>query len=185
MSKHELYYSKYCKYSIIVLEEMNKCGLQNDYNYICIDNRVIKDNVYYINLLDGTQKLLPPMINRVPILLLKPNYEILSGNQILDYIKPHSKNIEQEKTIISNEPTEYSLSNNVTGVISDSYSFLDMSPDDLSAKGNGGTRQLYNYASLNDLNHSIETPSLQDKKLKLDYSIEQLEQKRNEEIYIK
>ena len=185
MSKHELYYSKYCKYSMIVLEEMNKCGLQNDYTYICIDNRILKDNVYYINLLDGTQKLLPPMINRVPILLLKPNYEILSGNQIVDYIKPQTKNIEQEKETIMNEPVEYSLSNNVTGVISDSYSFLDMSPDELSAKGDGGTRQLYNYASLNDFNSSIETPSLQDKKMKLDYSIEQLEQKRNEEIHLK
>ena len=74
MSKPELYYSKYCKYSTNILDEMNKSGLQENFNYICIDNRVLKDNVYYINLLDGTQKLLPPMINRVPILLLKPNY---------------------------------------------------------------------------------------------------------------
>jgi len=185
MSKHELYYSKYCKYSGIVLEEMNKCGLQNDYNYICIDSRILKDNVFYINLLDGTQKVLPPMINRVPILLLKPNYEILSGNQILDYIKPQTKHIEQEKTMLVNEPAEYSLSNMLSGVISDSYSFLDMSPDELSAKGDGGTRQLYNYSSLNEFGDSIQTPSLEDKKPKLDYSIEQLEQKRKEEIHLK
>ena len=185
MSKHELYYSKYCKYSAVILEELNKCGLQTEFNYICIDSRTLKDNVFYIHLLDGTEKLLPPMINRVPILLLKPNYEILSGNQILDYIKPQSKHIEQEKTMLVNEPTEYSLGNTMSGVVSDSYSFLDMSPDDLSAKGNGGTRQLYNYSSLNESSGSIQTPVLEDKKLKLDYSIEQLEKKRNDEIHLK
>jgi len=185
MSKHELYYSKYCKFSATILEELNKCGLQTEFNYICIDNRTLKDNVFYINLLDGTQKLLPPMINRVPILLLKPNYEILSGNQILDYIKPQTNDIEQEKTLLVNEPTEFSLGNMITGVVSDSYSFLDMSPDELSAKGDGGTRQLYNYSSLNDSDGSIQTPSLEDKKPKLDYSLEQLEQKRNEEIHLK
>ena len=117
--------------------------------------------------------------------MLKPNYEILSGNQILDYIKPQSKHIEQEKTMLVNEPTEYSLGNTMSGVVSDSYSFLDMSPDDLSAKGNGGTRQLYNYSSLNESSGSIQTPVLEDKKLKLDYSIEQLEKKRNDEIHLK
>lgn len=185
MSKPELYYSKYCKYSTNILDEMNKSGLQENFNYICIDNRVLKDNVYYINLLDGTQKLLPPMINRVPILLLKPNYEILSGNQILDYIKPQTKQIEVEKTMIMNEPTEYSLGNMMSGVVSDSYSFLDMSPDELSAKGDGGTRQLYNYSSLNESSNSIQTPLLDDKKPKINYSLEQLEQKRNEEIHLK
>lgn len=185
MSKPELYYSKYCKYSSIILEEINKHGLQSKFDYICIDSRTMKDNSYYIHLLDGTQKLLPPMINRVPILLLKPNYEILSGNQILEYIKPQTKNIEQEKTMIINEPSEYSLGNTMSGVVSDSFSFLDMSPDELSAKGDGGTRQLYNYSTLNDSDSSIQTPMMDDKKPKLDYSLEQLEQKRNEEIHLK
>ncbi|ADX06286.1 hypothetical protein 162300220 [Organic Lake phycodnavirus 2] len=185
MSKPELYYSKYCKHSSEILEELNKHGLQDIFTYICIDSRTLKDNAFYINLLDGTQKLLPPMINRVPILLLKPNYEILSGNQILEYIKPQSKNIEEETTKISNEPSEYSMTNTMTGVVSDSYSFLDMSPDELSAKGNGGIRQMYNYSTLNESNDSIPTPLLDDKKTKLDYSLEQLEKKRNEEIHLK
>ena len=185
MSKPELYYSKYCKHSTEILEEVNKHGLQDTFTYICIDSRTLKDNVFYIHLLDGTQKLLPPMINRVPILLLKPNYEILSGNQILEYIKPQSKNIKEETIKISNEPSEHSMTNTMSGVVSDSYSFIDMSPDELSAKGNGGIRQMYNYSTLNDSNNSISTPLLDDKKPKLDYSLEQLEKKRNEEIHLK
>jgi len=85
----------------------------------------------------------------------------LSGNQILEYIKPQSKNIEEETTKISNEPSEYSMTNTMTGVVSDSYSFLDMSPDELSAKGNGGIRQMYNYSTLNESNDSIPTPLLE------------------------
>ena len=34
------------------------------------------------------------------------------------------------------------------GVSSDAFSFLDMNSDDLSAKGNGGLRQMYNYSSI-------------------------------------
>ena len=84
--------------------------------------------------------------------------------------------------MIMNEPTEYSLGNMMSGVVSDSYSFLDMSPDELSAKGDGGTSQLYNYSSLNESVNSIQTPLLDDKKPKINYSLEQLEQKRNKDI---
>jgi len=185
MTKHELYYSKYCKYSTIILDEMNKQGLHEDYDFVCIDTRKMVDNVYQIQLLDGRTKVLPPMINRVPILLLKPNYEILSGNQILDYIKPQSKTLDEEKTLLTNEPENFSLGKDVvTGVISDSYSFIDMSPDELSAKGNGGERQMYNYSTLSE-SGSISTPALEDKKSKMNYTLDQLQQKRNDEIHIK
>ena len=42
-------------------------------------------------------------------------------------------------------------------IVSDNYSFLDMTSDDLSAKGGGGTRQMHSYASL-DFNDKIQTP---------------------------
>ena len=65
---------------------------------------------------------------------------------------------------------------------SDSFSFWDQTSDDLSAKGNGGMRQLYNYATI-DSNMRIEAP-------KEDYapdkigtvSLENLQQQRNTEI---
>jgi len=42
MSKPELYYSKYCKHSSEILEELNKHGLQDIFTYICIDSRTLK-----------------------------------------------------------------------------------------------------------------------------------------------
>ena len=78
---------------------------------------------------DGSSFPLPPMINRVPVLLLKPNHEILSGNQIFDYIKPQANTIHQEKTMLQNEPNPFSLNMDIAngyGVASDNFSFLDM-----------------------------------------------------------
>ena len=70
------------------------------------------------------------------------------------------------------------------GVASDTYSFWDQTSDDFSAKGNGGMRQLYNYATI-DSNMRIESP-------KEDYtpdkigsvSLENLQQQRQSEIQI-
>jgi hypothetical protein len=68
------------------------------------------------------------------------------------------------------------------GVASDNYSFLDQSPDELSAKGNGGMRQLYNYATI-DLVDKIETPPDTYSPDKVgSVSMEQLQQKRQSEI---
>ena len=43
------------------------------------------------------------------------------------------------------------------GVASDNFSYWDQDSDELLAKGNGGTRQMYNYATV-DYKTSIETP---------------------------
>lgn len=48
--------------------------------------------------------------------------------------------------------------NDVMGSVhSDNFSFLDMSSEELSAKGTGGTRLMYNYSSL-EPDQRIETP---------------------------
>jgi hypothetical protein len=183
--KHELYYSQYCKYSSSILQELNKSGLQQAFNYICIDKRFVKNNITYIMLPNGQHFPLPPMINRVPILLLKPKFEILSGNQILDFIKPQAKTIKEEKTMIYEEPNPFDLSRDTlrsSGVASDNYSFLDMAPQELAPEGNGGLRQMYSYATV-DGESSISTPLLEgDKKSKMNYSMEDIEKMRNQEF---
>jgi hypothetical protein len=182
MAKHELYFSKYCKHSSKILDEMNRNGMNDKFVFISIDKRFVKNNVTYIMNPNGTSFALPPMINRVPVLLLKPNHEILSGNQILDYIKPQVKTIKEEKTMLYNEPNPFSLNmdnGNVYGVKSDNFSFLDSTPDELSAQGAGGVRQMYNYSTL-DQESNIETPLQSDKTAKLNMTVEQLEQQRNE-----
>jgi len=182
MAKHELYFSKYCKHSSKILDEMNRNGMNDKFLFISIDKRFVKNNVTYIMNPNGTSFALPPMINRVPVLLLKPNHEILSGNQILEYIKPQVKTIKEEKTMLYNEPNPFSLNmdnGNVYGVKSDNFSFLDSTPDELSAQGAGGVRQMYNYSTL-DQESNIETPLQSDKTAKLNMTVEQLEQQRNE-----
>jgi len=69
------------------------------------------------------------------------------------------ENIVKEATNNNMEPNGFSVNDGFSafGVHSDTYSYLDMSSDELSAKGNGGSRQLYNYADLNQT-EVISTP---------------------------
>lgn len=184
MERSQLFYSKYCEHSKIILEELNKSGFHDKFEFICIDKRVTDKNIIYILDNNNNKIKLPPMINRVPVLLLKPNYEILSGNQILDYIKPQSKTIEQEEKLLFNEPNSFSLGkdNSLTGVSSDKFSFIDSTSDELSASGNAGLRQMYNYYSIDNKDETIITPMESDKKQKLNMNIEQLEEKRRSEL---
>ena len=56
------------------------------------------------------------------------------------------------------EPSAFSMgSNMLSGVMSDNFSFLDQTNESLSAKGDGGMRQLYNYATI-DTGDDIQTP---------------------------
>jgi hypothetical protein len=179
MAKHELYFSKYCKHSSKLLEDLNQLGMSKKFNYISIDKRFVKQNVTYVLNPDGTSFPLPPMITRVPVLLLKPNHEILLGDQILEYVKPQIKNIEEEKTMLFNEPNPYMFTGDRGGnVVSDEFSFLDSSVSELSAQGNGGMRQTYNYATLDGNSESIPIKFDPDKQPKLNMTLEQLEQQR-------
>ena len=54
------------------------------------------------------------------------------------------------------EPLAFSYTEMGSGM-SDNYAYLDQSPDELSAKGAGGTRQMHHFSLLNQ-SGSIETP---------------------------
>ena len=75
---------------------------------------------------------------------------------------------------------------NAYGVMSDSYSFLNQSETEMKADGSGGTRQMYNYVSLNNYNQTIETPQDEDNDEKSgrmrNINLEQLEQQRNQDL---
>lgn len=189
-SKHLLYFSNYCKHSTNLLELLQKDGSIDQVELICIDYRFVKDNITYIKLPNNQSMPLPPMINCVPTLCLTPNYEILTGGKILQYFKPISKNIEEERNHINGEPDPYCLEKETIGnygVSSDNFSFFDSNEDELSASGNGGMRQLYNYVSVNgnenDSNsESIYTPQDLGKEKKISVSLEQLQQQRQNEL---
>ena len=54
------------------------------------------------------------------------------------------------------EPSAYSYTEMGTNM-SDDYSYLDQSSDEMAAKGQGGMRQMHSFVSLNE-SLSIETP---------------------------
>lgn len=183
--KHILFFSNYCNNCKVLLGELQKKSVLQNIQLICIDNRVVKDNVIYINLPDNTKMPLPPMINTVPSLCLIPNYEILKGMDIYNYYVPLSKNINDERAKIESEPNPFSLGLETSGshgVSSDNYSFWDSNHEELSASGDGGTRQMYNYVSIEHNIDPIQTIQEEAKSDKITMSLEQIQQQRNSVI---
>jgi len=152
-----LYYSNLCKHSQTLLGILSKTNIHNKFYYVCIDKRVTEGNNVNIILENGSKILLPSIIKNVPSLLL-PNHgnRVLTGGEILTYIELN--NTQSQSTGID-EPSPFALATNVSdNIASDKFSFLDMTDDDLTAKGGGGMRQMYNYVQL-DMNPLIATPN--------------------------
>lgn len=153
-----LYYSNFCENSKQLLSKISKSNIKNSLHFICIDKRIEKNGSIYIVLENNQQIVLPNIITSVPsLLLINDNYKVLCGNQILDYLKPVEKIEKQKATNFNGEPSAFSIDGGFSGVVSDNFSFLDQNSDELSAKGNGGMRQLYNYATIN-YDDKIDTP---------------------------
>ena len=183
-----IYYSTYCDKSKAVLTALSKSQVSNDIHFLCIDRRV-KSTTGAVHILTetGEKVLLPPQVNRVPaLLLLNKGHLVLYGDQILQHFQPKNVALNDQATGFNGEPNAFALGRESMGsgfgVASDNYSFLDQSADELSAKGNGGMRQLYNYATV-DLVDKIDTPPDTYSPDKVgSVSMEQLQQKRQSEI---
>ena len=81
------------------------------------------------------------------------------------------------------EPMAFSLNNNMlTGVMSDNYSFLDQTSESLSAKGDGGMRQLYNYSTINQEDNIATPPDNYAADTIGQISVEKLQQDRQSDI---
>ena len=152
-----LYYSNYCQHSQKMISQLSKSKLKKDIHFACIDNREKKQGRIYLMLPNGMRLILPPHIARVPALfLMKDEGRVLYGDDIYNFFKPKREYIKKESTSNNGEPLAFSYTEMGNGM-SDNYAYLDQSPDELSAKGNGGMRQLHHFSTLNQLN-SIETP---------------------------
>lgn len=155
-----LYYSNYCEKCKEILPILAQCQAKKDIHFVCIDNRIKKeDNSIYIILENQKELILPPNITKVPaLLLLNRGSQVIFGKQILEYIQPRQMITNNRESFIPQEPLAFSLNDiNNFGVMSDNYSFLDQSVDSLSAKGDGGLRQLRNNVTL-EYTDNIETP---------------------------
>jgi hypothetical protein len=184
-----LYYSNFCDKSKKILQTLAKSNIKEELHYLCIDKRVKgATGSWYIVLENGEKIIMPPQVNRVPaLLLMKQGHQVLYGDQILAHLQPRDTALNMAATNNNGEPSPFSLNHDCIGgfgVASDTFSYWDQTSEDLSAKGNGGMRQLYNYATI-DSDIRINAP-------KEDYtpdkigsvSLENLQQQRNNEIQI-
>jgi hypothetical protein len=180
-----LYYSNYCENCKSLLQILSKTKVNNKLHYICVDNRIKKQNgSTYVIIENKEEILLPPNITKVPaLLLINKNYETIFGKEsILRYLNPQENFVSKINKNINLEPSSYAFNNGFHGIISDNYSFLDQSPQSLSAEGDGGFRQMYHYATLNYDEH-IETPDENYVPDKIgNISIDQLRQTREKNV---
>ena len=73
-----LYYSNYCTNCAQMLPQISQSQVKNDIHFICIDNRIKKDEKTYIILPNQKEIILPTTVDKVPALLL-----LNRGNQVL------------------------------------------------------------------------------------------------------
>jgi hypothetical protein len=183
-----LYYSNYCNNCKQVLEFIRQNSLIDKLACVSIDKR-IRDPVsgqYQIELENGKRAILPPNVHSVPALLVvKDNYRAIFGGEIITYLTPKIRASVMAE--FNGEPMGFAIGSSVANanIVSEQFTPYDMSPEDLSAKGSGSTRQLYNYVSANhDMSYKIPTPPDNYRPNKLDESatIDNLQKQRNMEV---
>jgi hypothetical protein len=187
-----LYYSNYCKHCKKVLDFLSKSGIAEKLNCICIDKRKLNTNTNqtFIQLDDGKQVLMPPNLSSVPaLLLINKGYSIVLGSDIIKHYEPEIKKKLESANFGDGEPSSYSLKSSSGGsnIVSERFTFYDMSPDELSAKGMGGQRQLYNYVPVSNTSAMIATPpdTYKPDKVSNEVTIDTLQQQRNSDVPMK
>jgi hypothetical protein len=184
-----LYYSNYCSHSQKIVQYIAKNNLASKLNCICIDKRTRdpQSNQIFILLESGKKVIMPPNVHSVPALLLvKQNYKVIFGDEIITCFGSAVKTQNDIATNSQGEPMGFHIqpSNSGMSIVSEKYTLFDMSPNELSAKGSGNKRQLFDYVSADQDSHSIFTPDDKYKPDKISNSvtIESLSQKRNNDI---
>lgn len=162
-----LYFSNYCDNCKKLLHFLSRSPQSKDMHFVCIDKRQRQSNgSTHVILPNGSQILLPPNITRVPaLLLLNKSNHVLFGDDIMNYLRPQEKSLDDQATNGNGEPIAFMFNGggggggggSGWGVVSDNYSFLDQDPESLLAQGDGGLRQMHSYATP-DFVHNIETP---------------------------
>jgi hypothetical protein len=169
------------------VQQLSKTSVSKDIHFICIDKRVKdENNKVYIILENGQRIIMPETLNRVPaLLLLNNNYTILYGDNILNYLKPKQEMAIQESTNNNMEPSAFSISKTGFGIVSDQYSFLDMSNEELNAKGSGGLRQMHNYVDLfysDKITTTPEETDIKSNKLSGEITLDSLQKQREQDF---
>ena len=177
-----LYYSKVCANSNRLLQKIGSSPVKDDMHFVCIDRRAKRANgAIYVVLDNGQEILLPPSITKVPaLLLLNRGHHVLFGQEIDKHIEPKHTASQQAAVVTSGEPEAFSLGGTAMGygVSSDQFSYLDQDSEALSAKGEGGMRQLHHYASIDQKDIISTPPDTYEADTIGNVSLEQLQQAR-------
>jgi hypothetical protein len=185
------YYSNYCKHSQRILQFLVKGNLVDKISFICIDKRFHdkKTNQTKIALEDGKTVILPPNIHSVPsLLLVNKNYQLVSGNDIVKHYEPMIKEKLASANFGDGEPLGFSVQNmsgsGGSNIVSEQFTFFNATQEDLSAKGNGGNRQMFNYTSVNSGDNFIETPpdKYRPDKVSVNVNMDSIQQQRNVDV---
>jgi hypothetical protein len=179
-----LYYSNYCKHCQKILDFIRHANLMKDMNFICIDKRSrdARTGQIIIEMDNGKRLMLPPNIHEVPsLLLVGKNHSVIQGDDIIKHFEP--KVVKKIQDIVEPSSFVFSQSSNNANIVSEQYTYYHSSPEELSAKGNGANRQMYNYVRPDMDSGSIYTPpdSYRPDKITED-SIEKLQNQRNNEL---
>jgi hypothetical protein len=184
-----LYYSNYCPNSKKVLEYISKNGLIDHLNCICLDRRSIdpQSGQILIHLENGKCVMMPPGIHGVPaMLIVKENYRCIYAQEIISYLNPMVSRKISKQTLENGEPIAMPLAFSPGGsnIVSDKFTYYNVSPDEYMAKGKGAHRQLYNYVKADHENQlTIQTPPDSYRPDKVDEeSMQQYQEKRNDEV---
>lgn len=184
-----IYYSNHCKHSQKIIQYLVKNSLSDNISFICIDKRSRDPVSGHINVLleNGKKVLLPPNIHSVPsMLIVNQNYRVVLGDDIIDLFKPKVVENNNNATGHQGEPSGYMFQSNNNGmnIMSEQYTYYNMSPEELSAKGKGGMRQMHNYVKANHEPVYINTPpdNYRPDKISSNVTLDNLQQKRNDEV---
>jgi len=188
-----LYYSNYCKHSQKIIQTLVKGNMSDKLSFICIDKRHHdkQTNQTFITLENGSKVVMPPNIQSVPsLLLIQKGYKVILGDDIVKHFHNTLKEVNSNSSRGNNQPSEPSAfylgkPSGGTNITSEQYTLDNLTPDELSAKGNGGKRQLYNYVAVDDNINFIDTPddTYQADKISNDVTVDTLQQKRMDDIH--
>ena len=154
--KYILFYSNFCKHSKELLIQIGKTQVKHQINFICIDKRKTENGSNYAILENGKKILIPNSISVVPsLILLNHGNKIISGPEIINFLNEFILKSISNATQGQMEPACYSISE--MGGLSDPYSYLEISTDDMLARGAGGMKITHDYSFINTTNN-IETP---------------------------
>ena len=187
-----LYYSNYCKHSQKLVQTLVKGNLSDKISFICIDKRFFdkKTNQTKISTENGLTTVLPPNVHSVPALLLvNQNYQLLLGDNIINHYEPIVRKNIMKVNLESGEPMGVPIhsigGSGGSNITSEQFTMYNMTTQELSGKGSGGNRQMYNYVPVDQMTeHHIQTPPDKWKPDKLSGSItiDNIQKQRNNEI---